>query len=181
METITVGTDVPQAVNFVAFLNANGISAQVGSTPIDSINGVEVKFGTVEYDIFQSRWADFRKNKINSGVDGLLYINHTYRAHKIDDARLTATEIKRIDELSKLYLESLQGYDGHGMYPGLPRHLAQEYDNLRAKYARRFIIQSGTQSEHELWLSAIDSPDESRAALGRGYRAGLTMEARDPS
>ncbi len=39
----------------------------------------------------------------------------------------------------------------------------------------------GTQAEHELWLSAIDSSDESRAALGRGYRAGLTMEPRDPS
>ena len=38
----------------------------------------------------------------------------------------------------------------------------------------------GTKSEHELWLSAIDSPDESLAALGRGYRAGLTMEPRDP-
>lgn len=39
----------------------------------------------------------------------------------------------------------------------------------------------GTQAEHELWLSAKESPDESRAALGRGYRAGLTMEAHDPS
>lgn len=38
----------------------------------------------------------------------------------------------------------------------------------------------GTQAEHELWLSAIDSPDEMRSALGRGYRAGLTMEAREP-
>lgn len=38
----------------------------------------------------------------------------------------------------------------------------------------------GTQAEHELWLSAIDSSDESRAALGRGYRAGLTMDPRDP-
>lgn len=135
MKTITVGTDVPQAVNFVAFLNANGISAQVGGTPIDSINGVEVKFGTVEYDIFQSRWADFCKNKINSGVDGLSYINHTYRAHKIDDARFTATEIKRIDELSKLYLESLSDHHGHSMYPGLPIYLAREYDALRVKLA----------------------------------------------
>lgn len=39
----------------------------------------------------------------------------------------------------------------------------------------------GTQAEHELWLSAIDSHDESRAALGRGYRAGLKMEPADPS
>lgn len=46
----------------------------------------------------------------------------------------------------------------------------------RAHHGENF----GTQSEHELWLSAIDSPDESRAALGRGYHTGLTMEPRDP-
>lgn len=134
METITVGTDVPQAANFVAFLNANGISAQVGGTPIDSINGVEVKFGTVEYDIFQSRWADFCKNKINSGVDGLPYINYTYRAHKIDDAGLTPTEKLNALKLNALYLESLQRYDGHSIHPGLPICLAREYDALRAKF-----------------------------------------------
>lgn len=39
----------------------------------------------------------------------------------------------------------------------------------------------GSLAEHELWLAAISSSDESRAALGRGYRAGLTLEARDPS
>ena len=39
----------------------------------------------------------------------------------------------------------------------------------------------GTLAEHELWLSAADSPDESRAALGRGYRAGLKMEPTDPT
>lgn len=38
----------------------------------------------------------------------------------------------------------------------------------------------GTAAEHDLWLSSADSPDESRAALGRGYRAGLTLEPRDP-
>ena len=46
----------------------------------------------------------------------------------------------------------------------------------RAHHGEKF----GTQTEHELWLSAIDSPDESRAALGRGYRAGLTLQAYDP-
>lgn len=46
---------------------------------------------------------------------------------------MTNTENARIAELSKMYIESLQGYSGFGMYPGLPRHLAQEYDNLRAK------------------------------------------------
>ena len=46
---------------------------------------------------------------------------------------MTTTETARIAELSKMYIESLQGYDGHSMHPGLPRHLAQEYDDLRAK------------------------------------------------
>ena len=46
---------------------------------------------------------------------------------------MTNAEIARIAELSKMYIESLQGYDGLTMYPGLPRHLAQEYDTLRAK------------------------------------------------
>lgn len=57
----------------------------------------------------------------------------------------------------------------------------------RAHHGEQF----GTQSEHEMWMSlglvtgnmtskqAVHSA--SRAALGRGYRAGLTMEARDPS
>lgn len=38
----------------------------------------------------------------------------------------------------------------------------------------------GTQAEHDLYLSASASDDPSRAALGRGYRAGLTLESRDP-
>jgi hypothetical protein len=38
----------------------------------------------------------------------------------------------------------------------------------------------GTQAEHELWMSAADADDPSRAALGRGYRAGLTLTMRDP-
>lgn len=46
---------------------------------------------------------------------------------------MTTIENARLDELSKLYIESLQGYDGHSMYPGLPRHLAQEYDDLKQK------------------------------------------------
>lgn len=47
----------------------------------------------------------------------------------------------------------------------------------RAHHGERF----GTEAEHELWYSATESTDPSRAALGRGYRAGLTMEMRDPS
>lgn len=38
----------------------------------------------------------------------------------------------------------------------------------------------GSAAEHELWMSlhAESAPD--RAALGRGYRAGLTLTMRDP-
>lgn len=38
----------------------------------------------------------------------------------------------------------------------------------------------GTAAEHELYLSAADSPDPQRAALGRGYRAGLTLTEQNP-
>lgn len=38
----------------------------------------------------------------------------------------------------------------------------------------------GTGAEHELWLSASESPDKQRAALGDGYRAGLTGQFRNP-
>ena len=38
----------------------------------------------------------------------------------------------------------------------------------------------GTLAEHELWLSAAESSDPSRAALGRGYAAGLTLSMREP-
>ena len=38
----------------------------------------------------------------------------------------------------------------------------------------------GDDAEHALYLSAADSNDPQRAALGRGYRAGLTMTAQEP-
>ena len=38
----------------------------------------------------------------------------------------------------------------------------------------------GDDAEHALYLSAADSDDPQRAALGRGYRAGLTMTAQEP-
>ena len=38
----------------------------------------------------------------------------------------------------------------------------------------------GTEAEHQLWLSAIEYSGPSRAALGRGYKSGLTLEAHDP-
>ena len=31
----------------------------------------------------------------------------------------------------------------------------------------------GTEAEHALFLAAVNSPDEMRASLGRGYRDGL--------
>lgn len=46
----------------------------------------------------------------------------------------------------------------------------------RAHHGERF----GSQAEHDLWLAAAESDDPMRAALGRGYRAGLTLEMRDP-
>ena len=39
----------------------------------------------------------------------------------------------------------------------------------------------GNPGEHEWWLAAVDSNDPSRAALGRGYRAGLTLEMHEPA
>lgn len=47
----------------------------------------------------------------------------------------------------------------------------------RAHHGEQF----GTQGEHELWLSAVESDDPMRAALGRGYRSGLTLEPHDPT
>ena len=47
----------------------------------------------------------------------------------------------------------------------------------RAHHGERF----GTEAEHQLWLSAAESPDPSRAALGNGYLAGLTLTAREPT
>jgi hypothetical protein len=38
----------------------------------------------------------------------------------------------------------------------------------------------GSQAEHQMWLDAAKSDDPSRAALGQGYAAGLTLTARDP-
>lgn len=46
----------------------------------------------------------------------------------------------------------------------------------RAHHGENF----GTIAEHELWLSAAESTDPARAALGRGYAAGLTLTAMEP-
>ena len=46
----------------------------------------------------------------------------------------------------------------------------------RAHHGERF----GSEAQHQLWVSAAESTDPMRAALGRGYIAGLTLEAHDP-
>lgn len=46
----------------------------------------------------------------------------------------------------------------------------------RAHHGDKF----GTEAEHSLYLSAADDTDPTRAALGRGYRAGLTLTMREP-
>ena len=46
----------------------------------------------------------------------------------------------------------------------------------RAHHGERFA----TEADHQLWLVAAESTDPSRAALGRGYRAGLTLESYAP-
>ena len=46
----------------------------------------------------------------------------------------------------------------------------------RAHHGERF----GSQAEHDMWLAASESDDPMRAALGHGYRAGLTLESREP-
>ena len=38
----------------------------------------------------------------------------------------------------------------------------------------------GTDTEHQLWLSATESDDPMRAALGRGYRAGIAFDVAEP-
>lgn len=46
----------------------------------------------------------------------------------------------------------------------------------RAHHGERF----GTIEEHLLYLAATDSDDPGRSALGKGYRAGLTLTAQEP-
>lgn len=45
---------------------------------------------------------------------------------------MTESQKNRMAELETLYLKSVKGYDGHSMYPGLPRNLAAELVRLRA-------------------------------------------------
>ena len=75
--------------------------------------------------------------------------------------------MRRADTLRRLESDSLNESWLTGYMRGL----------RRAHHGDRF----GTEAEHDLWYSATESTDPSRAALGRGYRAGLTLEAHDPS
>jgi len=48
------------------------------------------------------------------------------------------------------------------------------------KISARTPSNFGTDAEHDLYLNAINDTDQNRAALGRGYRAGLTLTAHEP-
>lgn len=77
-----------------------------------------------------------------------------------------STLLRRADTLRRLEGDPLRSDWWVGYMRGL----------RRAHHGERF----GSQAEHELWLSAAESDDPARAALGRGYRAGLTLTMRDP-
>lgn len=77
-----------------------------------------------------------------------------------------ASLMRRADTLRRVEPDAIRSEWWAGYMRGL----------RRAHHGERF----GTEAENELWLSAADSTDPMRAALGRGYRAGMTLEARDP-
>ena len=79
-----------------------------------------------------------------------------------------ASLMRRADTMRRI--ENHHDYIRESWWAGYMRGLR------RAHHGERF----GTGAEHALWLSAADSTDPQRAALGRGYRAGLTLEMRDP-
>ena len=74
--------------------------------------------------------------------------------------------VRRADTLRRIESDYLREAWWTGYIKGL----------RRAHHGENF----GTQVEHELFLSATESADPGRTALGRGYHAGLTLEARDP-
>jgi len=79
---------------------------------------------------------------------------------------LFATLLRRADSLRRVEPDPERAAWWTGYIRGLRRaHLGYGY---------------GTDAEHDLWLNALESADAVQAALGRGYRAGLTLEARDP-
>lgn len=77
-----------------------------------------------------------------------------------------ASLMRRADMLRRVESDPLRSEWWTGYMRGL----------RRAHHGERF----GSQAEHEMWIAAIESSDPSRAALGLGYRAGLTLTMRDP-
>ncbi len=75
--------------------------------------------------------------------------------------------MRRADTLRRLTSEPIESAWWTGYMRGL----------RRAHHGERF----GTDAEHAMWLDAATSPDSQRAAMGRGYQAGLTLAAQDPS
>lgn len=78
-----------------------------------------------------------------------------------------ASMMRRADTLLRLTDDPVESEWWTGYMRGL----------RRAHHGERF----GTTAEHELWLSASESSDPSRAALGRGYAAGLTLQPSEPN
>lgn len=77
-----------------------------------------------------------------------------------------ASLLRRADTMRRLESDPARAEWWHGYMRGLRR--AHHGDNF------------GTEGEHEMWLAQADSTYKLRAALGRGYRAGLTLESREP-
>lgn len=74
--------------------------------------------------------------------------------------------MRRADQGKRAELDSVRAEWWSGYKRGL----------RRAHHGEQF----GSAAEHALFMSAADSDDPNRAALGRGYRAGLTLQPRDP-
>lgn len=78
-----------------------------------------------------------------------------------------ASLMRRADTLRRVEPDPIRAEWYHGYMRGL----------RRAHHGERF----GTVTEHEMWLAASKSTDPMRAALGRGYAAGLTLESQEPT
>lgn len=77
-----------------------------------------------------------------------------------------ASLMRRADTLRRLESDPMRSEWWAGYMRGL----------RRAHHGEQF----GSSAEHDMWSAAADSTDPKRAALGRGYRAGLTLTMRDP-
>ena len=75
--------------------------------------------------------------------------------------------VRRAETMRHLESDPIRGEWWSGYVRGL----------RRAHHGEKF----GSEAEHTQFMAAADSDDPSRAALGRGYRAGLTLESHDPA